>query len=292
MPEIAALISALSALLWPVLGFTIICIFKSEIKELLGRLKKGKLLGQELELEPALKELQSNAVAVAKEVDALPGKASQTGSHDEVEVTEILKHATASPKAALVLLSAAIERELRECMAGLGFFQGRNRIIVSEAVRELSLRTGNMPEHLADSIKNFIAVRNRIVHGRDSTSDEVLSALDSGIMILRSLKAIPHQTHTVYHPGVPVYSDSEATVLLPGAKGVIIESTSAGGIKTKRRIFPTTKTHYKKAQTICWEWNEQATWGPAWYRDSDSGVVKEAWTSSCEFVGRGLKDML
>ena len=57
MKDVAALIQALSSLLWPMLAFLVVLIFRSEIGDVLGqfkRMKKGKFFGQEIELSEVL----------------------------------------------------------------------------------------------------------------------------------------------------------------------------------------------------------------------------------------------
>jgi hypothetical protein len=51
MSQWADLLRAIATLLWPILGFVVLWVFKEEIREILRRLKSGKILGQELELE-------------------------------------------------------------------------------------------------------------------------------------------------------------------------------------------------------------------------------------------------
>ena len=50
MTKCAELFNAIAALLWPILGLTIVFLFKVQIREFFRRFVKGKFLGQELEL--------------------------------------------------------------------------------------------------------------------------------------------------------------------------------------------------------------------------------------------------
>jgi hypothetical protein len=59
MKDVAALIQAISSLLWPILALAVVLIFRSQIGEVLGqfkRMKKGKFFGQEIELSEKLVE--------------------------------------------------------------------------------------------------------------------------------------------------------------------------------------------------------------------------------------------
>jgi hypothetical protein len=48
---LADLIRAIAALLWPVFAFVALFFFRAELRALLNRIRKGKLMGQELEFE-------------------------------------------------------------------------------------------------------------------------------------------------------------------------------------------------------------------------------------------------
>jgi Na+-transporting methylmalonyl-CoA/oxaloacetate decarboxylase beta subunit len=48
--DIADLISATASLLWPVIAFTVISWFRPELRALIARIRRGKFLGQEIEL--------------------------------------------------------------------------------------------------------------------------------------------------------------------------------------------------------------------------------------------------
>lgn len=292
MESLSNLIKAIASFLWPILGFVVVYLFKEEIRDLLRRLKKGKLFGQEVELDASLKQLNASAVAVASEVSQLPPASpdSELKIPDEDTSDEILKLAATSPKAALVTLSAKIEKEARDLVAVTGHLKGRSHLGLREAVGEVAATTG-LPPHVAGSLKQFSEVRNRIVHGHGATGDDVLSALDSGITILKALTAIPRETNVVWNPGVAVYSDPELKTQISGVKGVILETTSPGGTKKSKRVFPSTKDWFKKGQRVSWEWSFGKTWPEAWYKDPETSEIKSAWGSAAEFVGRPLDEL-
>jgi hypothetical protein len=49
----------------------------------------------------------------------------------------------------------------------------------------------SMPPRLPGALRLFEEVRNKIVHGVTTSDDDALSALDSGLAILRALNALP-----------------------------------------------------------------------------------------------------
>lgn len=146
------------------------------------------------------------------------------------------------------------------------------------------------PRHISSSLRLFWETRNKIIHGGETDESNILSAIDSGVSILKSLQALPRETNWVHHLGVPIYSDPECTIPIKNAKGVILKSASSSGAKTFYRIFPTTRTHFEKGRKVAWEWSQENTWSDAWYRDPASSEIKLAWNASMEFVGRNLDE--
>ncbi|HXI41439.1 MAG TPA: hypothetical protein VNH83_15765 [Bryobacteraceae bacterium] len=293
MHDLAELLKAIAALTWPAVTLVIALTFRPQIRQLLGRLKRGKLLGQELELHDELRELQTSAQQAAGAVAALPDQARSmlepVANEDIAE--RITLEAARSPSIALMLLAAELEKQVRHLLASMGLNREHRTGTVREALEVLE-RRGGLPRHIGSSARLFYDVRNRIVHGRNASDGDVLAAIDSGLTILRAVKAIPHEQNRVYHPGVVVYEDTALTRAHEGVKGIILETTSPGGTSKTFRIFPTTRLHFKKGRKVAWEWAEDSrVFGEAWYRDPDTNEIKYAWTASSEFVGRDLDDV-
>lgn len=295
MKDVAALISSIASILWPTLMFVILLMFRKQIGDLIARLRKGKLLGQEFELDESLDRLERVAVTVAEEVAALPTTAEDIAPEQpttpDTLTADILREAVRSPKAALLLLASELEREARQLLASGGHLKEEKFVPLSQALGMLQKQFGGLPGHISGSLKLFWEVRNRLVHGGRADDGEILRAIDSGITILKALRAFPRETNYVYHPGVPIFKDPECKELWPVGKGVILETETPGGTRRFHRIFPTTRTHFQKGKRVAWEWNGSTTWTAAWYKDPDSGETKMAWTSAMEFVGRHLEDV-
>lgn len=295
MSEFATLLQAIASLLWPLFAFTALFLFRPQIADLVKRLKKGKLFGQEIELDESLKRLDQSASSVEKEVAALPAPTAEiTTPQEQVQeesvVRSIVTETARSPKAALILLASELEKVAREILATTGHLQGRRFIQVKQAIAELDLKFG-LPRHIPSSLKFFWEARNRLIHGGEGTDEDVLRAVDSGLTILKALQAIPRETNVVHETSVSVYSDASLTILMPNVHGVILETRAPGGASKTFRIFPTTRTHFKKGHQVAWEWNMGIVVGPAWYRSPDTGEAQQAWISSAEFVGRHLDDL-
>jgi hypothetical protein len=307
MDHIAPILQAIASLAWAFFAFTALYVLKPEITRALGRLRKGEILGQKFELGDELVKLENSAAAAEKEVQELPRsinveaetghflvRESATASANQEEqfdatIKSILQQATSAPKIALMTLRAELEKRARQALATRGMLRGRPVVSVSEALSEL--HQYGFPPNLSGSLKLFDDVGNKIIHGAAATDDDALRVLDSGMTILRALNALPNEVNVVYHPGIEIFSDATCTKPISDAKGIILETTSPGGVIKTLRIFPTTRTHFQKGKQVAWEWNMQKVWPAAWYRDLDTGAIKEAWLSSAEFIGRHVDDI-
>jgi hypothetical protein len=286
--DFAALLQAIAALVtplfWPAVVLIALILFRDEIRKLLARIRRGVIMGQEIELD----ELNRSADAAASEVAALPPSESDDQelqqTADEDIVRRVLDEAARSPKAALLLLASEMEREVRELLGAYGLLRGRRYVPFREAIQILQQQVG-LPRHLPSSVELFWDTRNRLVHGGGASDDDVLRAIDSGITILRAVRAIPRATNVVYHPGVEVYTDPEGRQVHQDVRAVILETESPGGATKTHRVYPTTQTHYKKGRRVAWEWDLDRVFGECWYRDPDSEAIKYGWSQSGEFVG-------
>ncbi len=291
MKEWADLIRALAACAWPLFAFISLYCFRNEFRGLLERLKRGKVLGQDFEFA-GLDELDRSTKQLEKEVAALPAPLDQVvGNQTENEdvITTILRESARSPKAALLLLSAQLEREVRHYLAATGRLEGT--VFSLRRAVELLANLGVLPAHVGGSLALFTSVRNSIVHGGAATNDDILRAIDSGITILKAIEALPQETNTVLHPGVDVFTDANCEHKRLEVRGIMLETTSPGGTQRTIRIYPTTKTHFQSSRRVAWEWNSQMVIGESWYRDPQTQRIHLAWGSSMEFVGRHLDDV-
>lgn len=291
MDKLAPLLQAAASLGWVLFAFAVLFLFKREIPRAMYRLRRGKFLGQEFELDADLASLQTSVAVLASEVREMPpGDEREAAAGPEgdfnSQIAPILQQAARSPKVALMMLRAELEMQALHGLATRGLLQGRPAVSVSQALSEL--RQYGFPPNLEGSLELFNSVGNKIIHGMGATDDDALRALDSGMTILRALSALPNETHTVYHPGVEIFADSSCTKLIPNVKGVILEVTSPGGVLKRKAIFPTTRDHFRKGKRVAWEWGSGRSWPHAWYRDPDTDEIKSAWTASSEFVGRLL----
>ena len=300
MDGVTDLVKAVASLLWPILAFWIVYLFKEQIGDAIGRLRKVESLGQKLELDATVQTLQQSASQSFSEVAALPKPKEEKsedhddnqhiGEEDDAFVRSVIQESGRSPKAALLILADEIEREAIQTLASVGKFRAKTRIPIAQVIRDLDSHYG-LPRHMSSSLKLFWDTRNKIIHGGETEERNVLSAIDSGLTILKSLQVLPRETHMVYETQIPIYLDPRCKDRISDATGVILESRSASGLQTAYRIFPTTRTHFEKGRRVAWEWNMNNVWEGAWYRDpQDLEKIKLAWNGSAEFIGRHLED--
>lgn len=304
------LIAALSKLLWSVLPLIFIWIFRNEIAKLLTRVKKGKIFGQEFELEPLVNNFQG-VVKEAKletskkvidvenieeniEENIVENIEENIVEKDQIldtDIKEVLKFAEINPEIGIMLLSSLFEKDIRIIANSLGDFS-TNRKVSARKHLQLLVEKNRLPKHTSESLNIFWDLRNRIVHGHGKQDKHnVLRVLDIGLNLLKTIRSIPHDIYKVYHPEVDIFEDEECTKKREGVKGLIVEGEGAGGGNYKC-IFPSTKTsYYKKGKRVTWEWDPSKVWDETWYIDPDTNEKKSAWGSAAEFIGRHVEDL-
>jgi hypothetical protein len=208
---VRAVAELLRALQWPLVALIITHYFRGDIQKLLLRVRRGSLFGAEVELAQALDLLEEgtepqDALAQPSPSDARDGETMlPDGSREDEDLErartaaafskeqDILRTAAISPRAALMLLSSEIESTLRR-LATDDEIEGQlprytRPPTVSEMARDLT-KTGTITERTEDNIANLWRARNLVVHEGQGEDDDILRALDSGLLILRNLTAL------------------------------------------------------------------------------------------------------
>ena len=289
------LIVAIAKILWPLITIIVILLFRNELSAILKRLRKGKLFGQEMELDPYVEEFKKTVEEAQEEI---PDSEVEGAQYDkeiketDKDIREVLDAAKKSPELGVIKLSSILEREIRTLAGSLGQTTSKHRLSSVNLFRRL-VEKGYLPQHTTKSLQIFWELRNQIVHGYEPKNERnVLKVLDIGLILLKTIKSIPHEINIIYHPGVDIYSDKHCNNIIPDIKGVILETISPGRAEKFKRIFPTTRSeYYKKGKRVTWEWDLSRTWGEAWYKDPDTGEIKKAWHNSGEFVGRHIDEL-
>ena len=281
--------------MWPIVTLILILVFRKDLTALLARVRKGKLFGQELELDPAILEFQKSVREAQQEVpepEAAPQELQQQEAELDRDTKDILEIAARDPELGVVKLATKLEREVRLLAASLGQLQAKRHVSLLQ-VFSILVEKGYVPKNTAESLRSFWELRNQIVHGRgDENYKDIRRVLDIGLVLLKTIRSIPHEINVVAHPEVELFSDANCTTRISDAVGVLLNTTSPGRADVFKRIFPTSRPgYYQRGKRVAWEWNLSKIWGPAWYIDPDTGERKQAWSSSGEFVGRHVDDI-
>lgn len=197
---ITAIAALLQALQWPLLALTIGLLWRDEIKLLMRRSRSWKLFGVEGEFSDLVEELadSTSIPGISGPGPSAPERGLETGAgrgDDDDLASDIFRLAAVSPRAALMQLAAEIEETLidkaQRHMAVDDQFDDldASRINAKDATN-LLVTLGLMPLSLSENLAQFREIRNRVVHGGEGSEWEILSAIDSGLTILRQLMSI------------------------------------------------------------------------------------------------------
>jgi len=196
--ELTELIKAVASLAWPIIVLILVLAFKGKLGDLLSKrkLKRGKIFGQEFELEEELNRLEQATTPYATPYATMSAsvspEAAQADGQTEVQrqtndvTSRILAEAGTSPRAALMALAAQLEAELRRLLQ-----EAHAPVRPTTTWRDsvAFLRQREFPEELLESMIRFRDIRNKIVHGYDASNEDVLRAIDVGLRILNAIRA-------------------------------------------------------------------------------------------------------
>jgi uncharacterized protein YutE (UPF0331/DUF86 family) len=209
--DLADLISAIASLAWPVAIVATVNWFRPEVRAILSRIRKGKFLGTEFELD----ELQAKTVAAEEkaELPVISGEVSADLGEVKFDasgtvgpgiaqnaIEEVLREASRSPRLGLMLLSAKIDRAAHEWAVETGLAASDRPRPLTVIVRQL-VAAEQLPYEAAEALYLFTRVRNRIVHGDNADDDEIARAIDSGTRLLRLLLSRLHPPQASAKPG-------------------------------------------------------------------------------------------
>lgn len=85
-------------------------------------------------------------------------------------------------------------------------------------------------------------------------------------------------------PAVVLYSDDGCQNQITDHVGVMLETTRVDGTKL-RQIFPAGRS-FALGEIVGWDWDTKSIFGPAYYREAESGKCREAWPLSMGFIGK------
>jgi hypothetical protein len=282
------------ALDWPMvalIGIAALLFLVPQLESLVPLVKKLKIGEAEIELRD-----QANALAqtVEKSEESVPAVSTQRPQPEQVEEryerllntsveAQILDVAVRDKQAALMRLAIEIEKEIIVLHGVIGLRNQYKSGTFRELVEQLA-QHGTISNDIKTGLLEFWKVRNQIAHSQLSDESILTSTLDSGIRLLRIIKAVPRPTYTVIEPHVQLYKDKNCTERITEYDGVLLEIANPDGGK-KRMIYPAGR-EFTAGEVVGWDWDSNRRYWAAYYLNLDSGEPTVAWDSSMAFVGR------
>ena len=282
---------------WPsiaLLGIALGLVLAPQLKILLPFVKAIKIGETEIHLREQANALYESVDTLEKipNQPQLPAAGTALVPESEAQYkrllntnveAHILDLAVKDKQAALMRLAIEIEKEVLVLHGALGLRNQKNSGSFRNLVTQL-LQHGAIGEEMKRGLMEFWHVRNQIAHSYLSDDSLLTSTLDSGIRLLRLVKAIPRQKYRIIDPKVALFSDPGLNEPITDYYGVMLEITDSEGV-THNHPFPSGR-EFITGEVVGWDWDLQKIHGAAYYRDPASGQPIEAWSSSAEFVGK------
>lgn len=124
---------------------------------------------------------------------------------------------------ALIRLSIEIENEITVILGRAGFLVGQRYIPLPKAIQIIQSDYNVLSLPVISAVQSFRRVRNQIIHEDEGNRDDVLNAIDSGLMVFKTLRQQPFARFYV------VDADQAGTKFRDDVKAVVIEDTSRVG---------------------------------------------------------------
>lgn len=285
--NVGDILNGIAAIMWPLIFGIALVVYRKQVVSLLRRIRKGKAFGAEAEFDQeelqALNREANKAIEEADAIDIDPASKGNGGVIADNLRATVLAEAARSPRLGLMLLSAEIDKLARKTAASTGHHEK------SSVRHQIELWSSILPSHTSAAYQLFSSIRNRIVHGSAASDLDILSAIDSGLLLYSALASMPIERHFVKSVEVDLFSDSGATELMD-EKGIIVRSIQSNGEEVVR-IFPTFQKGLQVGMELSWEWDMERRWPQAWFRDPENGEIKLAWNSAAEFKGKNLDEV-
>ncbi len=277
-------IKIIPGILWPILAITLIIVYKTDIKNILKRIKKWTILWNDFELTEQIDALQSNIKDSNKSIPTTPNKATNQASLFKIESIN-------NPKLALIYLATDIERELNDILYSTWWSTMTNIWNLRDGLNFLK-NNWSISISIASWIDIFLDIRNKIIHSKEPVQDdEILRVIDIWVSLLNALESIPREINVVYMKDVQLFADLELKDPVNFWNWIILETMSWWKILKSHRIFPTTQTNYVEGHKVSWEWWFENQWWETYYLNPITKKAELAWSSSVEFKGRDIEHL-
>lgn len=167
-----------------------------ELRSLTPYIKKIKIGDTEIELKEKIENLEKEVEKAQASVEETPSNSDslEIAEQVSVETMQILQEASRNPQAALLLLSARIEEQLRRRIKESGIDTPKIYSIIR--LVEVGVQNKVFPYEFLLAFKDFSAVRNRVAHGQafDVDDSTVLSVISLGTDLLKIASTVTPRT--------------------------------------------------------------------------------------------------
>lgn len=190
-----SVVDLITGIVWPIFALILVFAFRSQVRELLGRLVEAEGFG----LKTKFDRTAATVEKAAAETLAQAGPASATGKAyspavrtRESIVSAIGGHVSENPSGAVVASWVEVERALRARME-------EAKVAVADSLRgsqlvDLATRQNLISSQTAEAVRNLLDLRNHAAHGRDidaTTALAFLSLCDSVIYSIETWRPNP-----------------------------------------------------------------------------------------------------
>ncbi|MGI0494149.1 hypothetical protein ACN4EG_20385 [Alkalinema pantanalense CENA528] len=165
------------------MGIAALIFILPDLKSVAPYIKKIKVGDTELELKESIGNL-GKEVEKAQDAAALEQKAT-VSENVSFEIEKVLEESGKDPKAALLLLSAKIEQQLRNRLEEAGI--STERVYSASRYVEMGVKADIFPQDFFPAFRDFWSVRNRVAHGAAFDVDDsyILSLVSLGTDLLK-----------------------------------------------------------------------------------------------------------
>ncbi len=285
MHNFLVIAAALAPYAWPLVVLALAVIFRAPLRDALGRATGVTVLGQRIELAVRIDDLRRLSNALGSEVlGTLPS--SREGD-------SILKMVAHSPQTALVQVGQSIDREVRLLAGVQGWLKDVGKKPLAELLYSMTLQSGRDIE-LLRLIFNYVDLRKYL----DSTHTELTkrdarSAVEVSLLVLGLIEHVPREQHVVLEAGITLYTDADCTTVDNDVQGLRIRSINPGRQSKDdvELVLTSRDKSFRSGMNVTWEWITDPEFAAHWYRDSETGSMKEA-DIRWQYVGRDVATLM
>ena len=161
-----------------------VLFFLPQVGKILPFITKMKIGGAEIEFGDELKGVGTQLDQIIENAPSRPISVVDAKLGDEVE--EIINTAKTNPQAALLLLSARLERSIRNRLLEQNLIS-EDKYLNLLSMMHMGGQNNLFPKSYVDVVLDFWKLRNRVAHGHDIdvSNAKLLSLITMGTEILR-----------------------------------------------------------------------------------------------------------